>query len=289
MARPIKNGLNYFPFDVDFFSDRKIKRLKARYGTGGITVYVYLICEIYRSGYYIKYNDDLILDILDELNISENTTRQIINFLLSRSLFDAKLAKSDKVLTAESIQRRYQEAKKGSKREIEVEARYWLLKAEDTYSFIKVCFNDGFSEKNHSKSEKNHSFSENNTTKESKVNKIKSKYIKGEKEPDGFAHTFKPDKQIYGEHKNVFLTDEELEKLKNKISDYQEYIEKLSRYIASKGDSYKSHYATILNWYNRDLKEGKIKKKSEHSFDLDEFEEFTLHNVPNTVRGDKHD
>lgn len=289
MARPMKKGLDYFPFDVDFFSDRKIKRLKARYGTDGIAVYVYLICELYRSGYCIKYNDDLILDISDELNISENSTRQIIDFLLSRSLFDDKLAKSDKVLTAESVQRRYQEAKKGSKREIEVEARYWLLKAEDTYSFIKVCLNDGFSENNHSKSEKNHSFSENNTTKESKENKSKSKYMKGEKEPDGFARTPEPDKQVYGEHKNVFLTDEELEKLKNKISDYQEYIETLSRYIASKGDPYKSHFATILNWYNRDLKEGKIKKKSEHSFDLDEFEEFTLHNVPNIVRGDKHE
>ena len=28
MARPIKKGLDYFPFDVDFFSDRKIKRRK---------------------------------------------------------------------------------------------------------------------------------------------------------------------------------------------------------------------------------------------------------------------
>ncbi len=173
MARPKNNGLDYFPFDVDFFSDRKIKRLKARYGTDGIVVYLYLICEIYRSGYYIDYSDDLILDISDELNISENATRQIIDFLLSRSLFDNTLAKSDKVLTAASVQRRYQEAKKGSKREFEVEARYWLLKAEDTYSFIKVRHNYGYSKKNHSYSEKNPNKSEKNPTKESKVNKSK--------------------------------------------------------------------------------------------------------------------
>ena len=175
MARPKNNGLDYFPFDVDFFSDRKIKRLKARYGTDGLAVYIYLICEIYRSGYYIEYNDDLILDISDELNISENATRQIIDFLLSRSLFDDTLAKSDKVLTAASVQRRYQEAKKGSKREFEVEAGYWLLKAEETYSFIKVRQNQSFSENNYSFSEKNPSKSEKNSVKESKVNKSKGK------------------------------------------------------------------------------------------------------------------
>lgn len=78
MARPRKKGLDYFPFDVDFFSDKKIKRLRARYGNDGITIYMYLLCEIYRSGYYIDYDEDLILDISDELNISENETKQII-------------------------------------------------------------------------------------------------------------------------------------------------------------------------------------------------------------------
>ena len=32
MARPKKNGLSYFPLDVDFLEDHKIKILKARYG-----------------------------------------------------------------------------------------------------------------------------------------------------------------------------------------------------------------------------------------------------------------
>ena len=79
MARPMKNGLTYFPFDVDFFTDKKIKRLRAKYGADGIAVYMYLLCEIYRSGYYIEYDKDLILDISDELNLSEGSTTQIMN------------------------------------------------------------------------------------------------------------------------------------------------------------------------------------------------------------------
>lgn len=60
-------------------------------------------------------------------------------------------------------------------------------------------------------------------------------------------------KNIYGEFQNVLLTDQEHEKLMEKLGDKcQTYIERLSSYIASKGTRYKSHYATILNWYRKD-------------------------------------
>lgn len=56
----------------------------------------------------------------------------------------------------------------------------------------------------------------------------------------------------YGSFKNVKLSDEELKKLKEKFPDYEERIEDLSLYIKSKGDKYKSHYGTILNWARKD-------------------------------------
>lgn len=62
----------------------------------------------------------------------------------------------------------------------------------------------------------------------------------------------KKKKERYGEYNNVKLTDEELEKLKTLFPDWEERIERLSSYIASKGDHYKSHYATIRNWANKD-------------------------------------
>ena len=181
MARPRKKGLDYFPLDVDFFSDKKITRLRARYGTDGVTVYMYLLCEIYRSGYYINYDEDLILDISDELNISENSIQQIINYLLSRSLFDDTLAKSVKVLTAASIQRRYQEAKntrKSTQPDIDVEAKFWVLKKDETHSFIKVRPCENNSQINIGLSANNSSLSEINGTKESKVKKSKVKESK---------------------------------------------------------------------------------------------------------------
>ena len=56
-------------------------------------------------------------------------------------------------------------------------------------------------------------------------------------------------KNPYGVFENVMLTDDELQKLKQKFkSDWQSKIDNLSEYIASKGKKYKSHYATILVW-----------------------------------------
>lgn len=57
---------------------------------------------------------------------------------------------------------------------------------------------------------------------------------------------------IYGEFKNVKLSDSEYHKLEQ--ANLIPYIEKLSSYIASKGKRYKSHYATILTWARKDSK-----------------------------------
>lgn len=58
-----------------------------------------------------------------------------------------------------------------------------------------------------------------------------------------------------GEFGNVHLTEEELEKLKERFPyDWQAKIERLSEYMASRGKRYKSHYATILSWARKDEK-----------------------------------
>lgn len=62
----------------------------------------------------------------------------------------------------------------------------------------------------------------------------------------------KKTKHKYGEYKNVLLTDDEYKKLAEEYSDISERIERLSEYIASKGVSYKSHYATIRAWARKD-------------------------------------
>lgn len=62
-------------------------------------------------------------------------------------------------------------------------------------------------------------------------------------------------KEKFGEFGNVLLSADELQKLKSKLgSETEGYIERLSSYIASSGKKYKSHYATILSWTQKDAK-----------------------------------
>ena len=71
---------------------------------------------------------------------------------------------------------------------------------------------------------------------------------------DNSTKPAKEKKHRYGEHKNVLLTDEEVEKLKARFgASYQEKIEKLSSGIALRGYKYKSHYLALLKWFEGEL------------------------------------
>lgn len=71
----------------------------------------------------------------------------------------------------------------------------------------------------------------------------------------------KPKKSKHGEFNNVLLTEQELEKLKEKYpNDYLQRIERVSGYVASTGKSYKSHYATIISWARKDEQDQPKKK-----------------------------
>ena len=84
MPRQQKPGLSYFPLDVDFFTDNKIRILRARFGNNGIAVYIYLLCEIYKKGYYMEWNDDFKFILAADLNLSDGFIEQVLTFLLER-------------------------------------------------------------------------------------------------------------------------------------------------------------------------------------------------------------
>ena len=85
-------------------------------------------------------------------------------------------------------------------------------------------------------------------------------------------------KGLYGVLSNVKLTEGEYEAIKSRFPrSYKRYIDDLSYYIEKKGDKYKSHYATILEW-NRD------KPEEMSSFDTDDFFEAALKRSAEHIR-----
>ena len=170
MARHKKRGIEYFSLDCNFFSNRKIKILKSRYGADGITIFIYLLCEIYKNGYYIIVDDDFYYIMSDDLNMNSDKVKQVLTFLLERSMFDKQLFQSDAVLTSAGIQERFQLAVKtrAKKNPIKVD-RFWLLNEEETEPFIKVThYTDN--------SKKNNDNSREESLKESKVKESKYYY-----------------------------------------------------------------------------------------------------------------
>lgn len=170
----MKTGMEYFSMDVDFFADKKIKILKSRYGSDGITLYLYLLCEIYKAGYFLRVDDDFEFIVSDDLDMSSDKVKQVLNFLLERSLFDNTLFQSDKVLTSAGIQKRFQLMVKSRAKKNPIEIKdFWILAKEETEPFIKVNSFLNYSGNNADLSGKNTSSSANNDIKESKVNKSK--------------------------------------------------------------------------------------------------------------------
>ena len=80
-----------------------------------------------------------------------------------------------------------------------------------------------------------------------------------------------PAKSNYGEYSNVLLTDEEYNKLLIEIPNASEYIEKLSTYMESTGKKYKSHIATIRNWFRNDKEKGKTETTKQKGSAIDAF------------------
>lgn len=116
MARPTKEGLDYFPLDVDVFEDEKIEAIAGEFGLKGEIAVIKLLCAIYKKGYFILWNDLTQATLLKRLpGVSKEMLNQIVNRLVKWGFFDKKLFDSVEVLTSENIQATYFEATKRRK------------------------------------------------------------------------------------------------------------------------------------------------------------------------------
>ncbi len=177
MSRQKKEGLAYFPLETNFFSDpgNQIRRLTSRFGADGPAFYIYVLCRVYASGYYIPLTDDFIEDAAMDLKCTVEKIGLMINYLSGKSLLDGTLLETVKVITSHGIQKQYQESCKGRRRDIAVDKRIWLLSDSETEPFVKVRDGENKSGKNEDRSGIYADKSGKKAIKESKGNKRKSK------------------------------------------------------------------------------------------------------------------
>lgn len=122
MARPIKQGINYFPIDCEFDSKTKMYLLETE--ANGLAVLVALWQIIYSDeGYYVECNKDLSLLVKDKVKIEIEIINECINKAVLRELFNPKLFKEYNILTSNGIQKRFFEISK-RKKEITYDERF---------------------------------------------------------------------------------------------------------------------------------------------------------------------
>jgi len=111
MARPIKQGLEYFSFDTDFFSDVKIRKIARACGASSTSILICLLCNIYKDkGYYILWDEDLPFVIADTVGVSEGAVKEVIIKALQVGFFNQELYDRYKILTSNGIQNRFKSA-----------------------------------------------------------------------------------------------------------------------------------------------------------------------------------
>ena len=134
MARPVKEGLDYYPLNADFMSDIKVRRLIRSFGSKSIGVVIALLGMIYGDkGYYILLNDDVAFIISEQTLEDEDLVNQIINKLIEIEFFDKNLYEKHRVLTSKGIQKRFISATERRK-DVNLITKYNLVNVDNNPS-----------------------------------------------------------------------------------------------------------------------------------------------------------
>ena len=187
MARPIKKGLDYFPFDIDW-KKGAMEYLYCMYGILGVAVIkLSLEPRIYGGeGYFVEYNERSSLifsnEFEDQLSVIDTRDKkrpeiydEIVRSAIEYGIFDEEMYKKYGILTSADIQETYVRAKEKSQR-VEMESRYLLLSDVKIPKNVELIGVYG---------EETPVSSPENSTKESKEKKSKVNKSKEEKRKNG--------------------------------------------------------------------------------------------------------
>jgi len=124
MARPTKQGIDFFPVDCEF--DDKTQMYLIEKGGIGLSVLISVWQMIYSNeGYFIVNNMDLHLLIKRRIDVDINEVSDCINVCLRRNLFCTDLHKKYSILTSAGIQRRFFMAA-SKKKSVQIVSKYVL-------------------------------------------------------------------------------------------------------------------------------------------------------------------
>lgn len=131
MARPQKDGLEYFPVVTSF--DDKINLIIAEFGPEGLGIIIGLYQKIYTNGYYMEWNEDaLMLFATRHINAEKTRVNDVLMRSFDRNIFNRELYEQYGILTSSGIQKQYLKVCKDCRRKsVQFIKEYCLIKPND--------------------------------------------------------------------------------------------------------------------------------------------------------------
>jgi hypothetical protein len=130
MARPIKDGCDYFPLDVR--DDDKLLYIEAKHGFISKAIINTLWQKIYERGCYMEWNQREQWILQNRAGIDSEKMTSILLDCLEVGLFDETLFNRHKILTSRGIQKRYFKIKDRKTKFVAstIPAEYMLIEIE---------------------------------------------------------------------------------------------------------------------------------------------------------------
>lgn len=252
MGRNKKNGLDYFPFDIDLFQDIRIRKL-IKYQSGkAVTVYALLLCIIYKDGYYMKWDKELPFIISEQTGFEEAYILEVINSCLKLGLFSNELYTSDGILTSRGIQERYKKICDLCRRNGEISEFSLISSEEKPISSEEKPVNSAKSTQSKEKKSKEKEILKKKPPKGGEKEKMK---VENEELTDEFKNFLDwVDKETPCLKKiQRQITQKEYYKMKEKYNKKQitDVLTKIDNYKDAP-KKYTSVYRTFLDWARKD-------------------------------------
>jgi hypothetical protein len=248
MGRDHKEGLDYFPVDVQFKDE--VNLIRSEFHLSGVGLLLVLWQKIYgERGYYTKMDSDVMLMFAERYSVGVNFVNEVIQACLRRGIFNREMYDKYQILTSKGIQERYAD---GTARRTfqKIDGRYLLITAPKNWVIV-----DG-NAISVDRNAENECRNPQSRVEESRV----------------YTHSTAPGR---GTKKNVILTDEQYRAICDAIPDADAYIDRFSERLAAKGYRYDDHYKAIMDWWAQDkgkAKQGGRQKAAKGgSFDVDDF------------------
>jgi hypothetical protein len=215
MARPNKQGLEYYPNDVDIHDDDKIALISSKFGAIGEAVIWRLFCKIYKNGYYYEWGEDECMLFCRWSGGIFNTEQvdKIVSECISRDIFDSGIFNRFGILTSRGIQKRFIKAT-NERKEVEIKEDLWLIDIPNSARFNVIPPINGVippinQEKQPIKTQ--------SKVKESKVKESKEIYSDFSFVDDAFKNTFLSWLEYKKNRKEPYKTQQTLEACYRKL------------------------------------------------------------------------